>query len=128
MLFRALDFFPVSPDLIDVFDFYIAKHMRMAANQLVGDVPGDVLEIERAAFLRQLTMENDLQQQIAKFLFQLVIVTGFDRVEQFIDFLHRVPPQRAMILLAIPRAAFGRTQLRHDIEQIVDGRFLFHTI
>src|SRR6266704_4589498 len=54
MLFRVLDLFPVSPDLIDIFDFHAAEHVRMAADQLFGDVPRHLVEVEGAAFLRQL--------------------------------------------------------------------------
>ena len=50
---------------------------------------------------------------------------GFNGVEQFIHFLHRVPAQRAMILLAVPGTALRRTQLCHDLEQIIERR-LFH--
>ncbi len=38
VLFRALDFLPVRPDFIDVFNFGFAEDVRMAANQFVGDI------------------------------------------------------------------------------------------
>ena len=67
--------------------------MRMAANQFICDVAGNLLEIKRAALPRELTMKDDLQQQVTQFLSQLVIVPGFDSIKQFIHLFHRVPAQ-----------------------------------
>jgi hypothetical protein len=54
-----------------------------------------------------LAVENDLQEQIAKFFFQFMVVAGFDGIEQFIDLLDCVPAQRHMVLLTVPGAASG---------------------
>src|SRR6185369_3220890 len=88
---RSFDFFPVHPDLVHVFDFSLSENVRMAANQFLRDVPRDFVEIERAPFLRKLAMKDDLQQQIAKLLLKLVVIAGLNGIEQFINFLDRVP-------------------------------------
>ena len=51
LFFGALDFLPVRPDFIDVFNFGFAEDVWMAANQFVGDVAGNFFKIECAAFL-----------------------------------------------------------------------------
>ena len=123
LLLRVLDLFPVRPDLIDILHFHIAEDMRMAPNEFVRDMTGDFFEVERTAFLRELAVENDLQQEIAQLLRHFVIVFGFNGIKQLIDFLHRVKAQRHVILLAVPGTAIRRTQPRHHGEQVIDGAF-----
>ncbi len=95
VLLGPLDLLPVRPDLVHVLDLEVAEHVRMPADQLVGDVAGDLLEVKSAAFPGQLAVEHDLQEQIAQFLLQFVVVPGFDGVQQLIDLLDRVPAQRS---------------------------------
>ena len=54
--------------------------MRMAADQFVCYMPGNFFEVERPALLGQLAVKNYLQQQVAQFLGQLVIVTRLNGV------------------------------------------------
>ena len=61
VFFRALDSLPVRPNLLDVADFGIAKDMRMAADQLIGDMPGDLIKVKSAAFFGELAMKDHLQ-------------------------------------------------------------------
>ena len=122
----ALNLFPIRPDLIHVLDPQIAKDMRMPANQLVSDVPGDFIEIKSAPFAAQLAVKHHLQQQVAQFLGHLVIVPGLDGVEQFVNLFHCVPTQSVVILLTIPGAAFRRAQPGHDTEQVTNGILGFH--
>src|ERR1035437_10355533 len=126
VFFRLLDFFPVRPDFVHVFDFGFAENVRMAADQFINEMPRDLFKIKRAALVRQLAVENYLQQQIAQFLGHLNVVARLDGVNQFINFLNRVAAQRQVRLLAVPRTARGRTQPRHDFEQIVYRRLFFH--
>ena len=64
VLFCPLYFFPVRPDLRDICDLQVAKNMRVSSDQLVGNVASHFVKIESAAFLRELAMEDNLQQQI----------------------------------------------------------------
>ena len=73
-----LDFFPVRPDLVYIFDFGFAKNVRMPANQFIHEMPRDLFEIKRAAFARKLAVKNHLQQQIAQFLRHLDVVARLD--------------------------------------------------
>jgi hypothetical protein len=107
VFFRLLDPLPVRPDLIDVLHLHIAEDVRMAANQLVRNVSRDLFEVERPAFEGELTMKNHLQQQIAQFLLNFMVVARFDGIHELIDFLDRVVTQRHVVLLAVPRATGG---------------------
>ena len=93
LLLGVLDFLPVRPDFVHALDFGLPKDMRMPAHELFHDQPADLFEIKRAAFARQLAVEDDLQQQIAEFLGHFVVVLRLDGVNQFIDLLDGVAPQ-----------------------------------
>jgi hypothetical protein len=56
--------------------FVVAKDVRMPAHQFLHNQPADLFKIKRAAFLRQLAVENNLQQQIAEFLGHFVVVAA----------------------------------------------------
>src|SRR5438445_13629761 len=81
VLLSLLDLLPIGPDLVHVLDLEIAKNMRVAANQFIGNVAGDFIKIERATLFGQLTVENDLEKQVAQFLGHLVIVASLDGIE-----------------------------------------------
>src|SRR5437868_1365963 len=85
-------------------------------------MPGDFLEIKRAPLRCELAVKHDLEQQIAEFFGQFMVVTGFDGIEQLVNLLDRVPTEREMVLFPIPWAALWRTQPRHDLQQIINGR------
>jgi len=121
--FGFLDFLPLGPNFIDGFGAGFAEDVGMAAEKFFGNVAGDGVEIKGAAFVRELAMEDDLEQKIAEFFGHFVVVAGFDGVHQFVNFLDGVEAQAHVILLAVPRAASGGTEARHDVEQVVDGGF-----
>jgi hypothetical protein len=100
-----------------------AEDMRMAADHLVGDRGGDVVEIERAAFFRHAGMEHDLKHQVAEFFLELCHGAALGGFGDFIGFLDGVGRDRGEVLLAVPWAAgFGIAQLGHDSEQALDRR------
>ena len=126
VLFRALDLFPIRPDFVNIFDLCFSEDVRMAANEFFDKHPANTVKIERLSFARQLTVENDLQQQIAELLGHFVVVTCLDGVNQFINFLNGVAAQGHVRLLTVPWATGRGTQPGHDAKQILDGAFLFH--
>ena len=126
VLLGPLDSLPVGPDLVHILHAQAAEHVRMPPDQLVGDVAGNLLKIKGAAFPGQLAVEHHLQEQVSQLLFQFVVVPGLDGVEQFIDLLDRMPAQRHVVLLPVPRAAPGRPEPGHDAQQIADCRTILH--
>jgi len=63
----------------------------MTANEFRRDMTSDGVEVKRTAFLAQLTMKYDLEQHIAQFLNHLLVIPGFDSIQQFINFFDSVP-------------------------------------
>ena len=105
VLLGPLDPLPVRPYLVHILDVNVPKYMGMPPDQFIRNAAGDFLEVKCPAFPGQLAMENNLQEQIAKFLFQFMVVAGFDGVEHLIDLFDRMPTQRHVVLLAVPGAA-----------------------
>ena len=123
---RAFDFFPIHPDFIHAFDFCFSENMRMAANEFFHEQAADAFKVKSVAFARELAMKDHLQQQVAEFFCHFVVVARLDGVNQLIHFLNRMTAQSQVRLLPVPGTTRRRTQLRHDTQQIFNGRFLFH--
>ena len=61
---------------------------------------------------------DDLQQQVAEFVAQIVEIAARDGVGHLVGFLDRVGRDRREILLDVPGApGIGRAQRRHDLDQ-----------
>ena len=80
------------------------EHVRMAADQLVGDVTGNRREVTLAALLQQQREEVDLEQDVAELVDQLRVVARVSRVGELVGLLDGVRHDAALVLLAIPRA------------------------
>ena len=78
--------------------------MRVAADQLLAHVLGDVGERARAALLEQQRQEVDLEEDVAELVEQLRVVARMRGGGQLIGLLDRVRDDRALVLLAVPRA------------------------
>ena len=78
--------------------------MRVAADELLAAVLGDRAEIARAALLEQQRQEVDLKEDVAELVEQLRVVAGVRRVGELVGLLDGVRDDRALVLLAVPRA------------------------
>ncbi len=122
-----LDLIPLNVDLVGRQPAFVAEHVRMTADQLLGDRLHHVAERERALLLGHAGVEHDLQQQVAQFVLQVVEVAAADRVGHLVGFLDGVGRDGREILLEVPRAAAaGRAQRRHDLDQPGDVAGGFH--
>ena len=82
--------------------------MRVPAQHLVSDAPGDVIEAELAFFVGDLRVKYDVEQQVAQLFLQILGVVTLDRVEQFVRFIERIGGDRCAGLADIPGATvFG---------------------
>ena len=93
---------------------------------MVGDGFDHVAESEFALFLGHAGVEDDLQQEVAEFVTQIVEIAARYGVGDFIRFLERVGGDGLESLLDVPWAAGNRRPQRgHDLEQAgyVFGRF-----
>ena len=92
--------------------------MGMAANQLVANASGNRIEIEALCFPGDLRVEHHLQQQVAEFLLEILVVTMTDCIGHFVGLFQDIWHQRGMGLFQVPGAArCWIPQLCHDIDQ-----------
>ena len=95
----------------------VGEHMRMAADHLARDRLDHVAEGKGVLLFRHAGVIDDLQQEIAEFLAEIVEIAARDRVGDLIGLLDRVGRDRRKILLEVPRAAGDRrAQRRHDLD------------
>ena len=83
--------------------------MGMPADHFFRDVADDIIYREKAFFLRNPGVHNDLQQQVAEFFFQVFrIACLFQHVDaayHFCSFLNAGCLQCRMGLFSVPRAS-----------------------
>ena len=97
--------------------------MGMAVMQLVVDASGDIGQGEGAVFASELGVDEDLEQQVAEFFFEVDIgrqqfvvrrgLNSVDGLQDFVGFLQQVRPQRAVGLFTIPRAVLAQAMHEH---------------
>ena len=100
----------------------------MAAHQLAVDGEQRIRDIEAAFFGGHLREEHGLQQQVAEFVGEALPVAGVDGVHHFIGFFEEIGLDGVEVLFAIPGAATGGAEARHDFNQTREGgsgRLLF---
>src|SRR5438477_12302093 len=89
----------------------------MSADQLAVDGFERIGNIETAFFGGHLCEENGLEQKMAEFLGQPIPIAGIDGVEDFVGFLQEIGLDCVEIRFAVPRAAAGGAEARHDLEE-----------
>src|SRR6266508_351038 len=109
-LLLPLDRLPIAQHLAGGADLDVAEHVRVPADQLLGDGARDPVDVELPGVLGDLGVEHHLQEQVAQLLAQ-VVGTGrarallLDRVEDLVDLLHQVAGEARVGLLGVPGAA-----------------------
>ena len=99
--------------------------MGMAADHLGGDGLDHIAEIEQSGFFRHAGVKHDLEQEIAQFVRQRLVIAILDAGRDFIGFLDGVRRDGGEGLGAVPGTAVWRAQPAHDLEQLghVAARF-----
>ncbi len=93
----------------------------MSAHELVVDRGRDGVEIEPAALFGHAGVKDDLEQQIAQLIPNLLRLAGLDGVRNFVGLLDRVGRDRLEGLLDVPRtAALGTSEPGHDATEALD--------
>ena len=103
-LLALLDLVPVAEHLLRGARLHLAEHVRVSADQLLGAVLRDLSEVAGAALLEQQREEVDLEEDVTELVEQLGVVTAKRRVGELVGLLDGVRDDRALVLLAIPRA------------------------
>ncbi len=102
----------------------------MAVDHLRARHLSDITDVEAVGILlRDGRVHQHLQQQVAELLAKRGALAAVNGIEHLVRFLEEVGPQRAVRLLAVPRAAAGRAQvLDHLVEgaQGLDGFVTHH--
>ena len=100
----------------------VGEDVRMAADQLLDDVAGDVVDVERlvGVLSGDPRVEHHLEQQVTELLAQVVAVAGLDRLDRLVGLLDEVAHQRLVRLLAVPGAL--ATQPVHHRDQVEQPR------
>ncbi len=127
-LFGGLDGIPLLQHGVGVGQIDVAKNMRMAANELVVDFTGHVVEIELAGLGGHLRVHDDVKEQIAQFLAHVGEIVAVNGVEQFGHFLDQAVADALMGLFDVPRAAPRAAQPRHRVAEVVNRTHVVEAI
>ena len=99
-----LDRVPVAQHLAGRLGLDLAEHVRVAADQLLAAVLGDVGQRAGAALLEQQRQEVHLEEHVAELVEQLGVIARVGGRGQLVGLLDRVRDDRALVLLAVPGA------------------------
>ena len=121
-----LDLVPNLEHLVGALGIRIAKHVRVAANELGVDIARHVGQRKLAGVGSNLRMQHDLHEHVTQFLAQVNRVVRLDAVERLVGLLDHVLADAAVRLLAVPRAAIGLTQTPDGLHQMLQlGRRVY---
>jgi hypothetical protein len=93
--------------------------MRMPPHQLVVQMVQHIGNGEMALVGRHLRIKQHLQQQVAQLLGQVRKVAPLNGVEDLVGLFQRVFADGIEGLFAVPRAAAGSPQPRHDLDRLL---------
>ncbi len=93
----------------------VSEDVRMATDDLPGDRCLDVGQVEDPRLGGQLSVEDDLEEQVAELLGELGRGAGLERVVDLVCLLEEVLPQRLVGLLPVPWAAIGKSKSMADV-------------
>src|SRR4051794_6624528 len=94
------------------------EDVRVAADQLLDEVTGHLVDAERLAggpLLGDPGVEEHLEQQVSELLAQQGEIAGLDRFDDLVGLLEEVPRERLVRLRGVPRAAAGRPEAVHHL-------------
>jgi hypothetical protein len=99
----------------------------MPPDQFLGDGLDYVAEFKRALLLGHPGVEDDLEQEIAKLIAELIEVVVLDRIGDLVGFLERIWRDGPKGLFEVPgAAAAGGAEGGHDLDQSTDVSGGFH--
>src|SRR5690606_14113338 len=116
-LLLRLDGFPVLQHLFGAAHLDVTEDVRMAAHQLLDDAADGVVGTEAALSAAELGRKHDLQRQFPELFLQVARVASVDGVHDLARLLQHVALEGGERLLTVPRAAVGREQALHHLDQ-----------
>ena len=115
VFFLTFELLPVLDHLARRLGLHVAVDVGVPVDEFVAKHVADVGDVEVARFGADFGVEDDVQQQVAQFLGDVVHVVRQDGVGQFIGFFDGIGPQAVHRLFAVPRAFFA--QIVHHVQQ-----------
>ncbi len=107
----------------------LAEYMRVSPQHLVGYTLRNVSEIELSLFLGDTGMEDNVEQQIAKLLLDVLGIVTFDCIDQFVGFIQGMTGDGLAGLANIPGTAIFRIpQIHHNLQQVFDCAHQFYCV
>ena len=100
---------PVAQNLGRIRDLGLGEHMRVAPDQLLGRVPGDLRKVAGTALLQQERQEMNLEQHVTELVQELGVVAAVCGVGQLVGLLEGVRHDRPLVLLPVPGALDPQT-------------------
>ena len=122
----ALDGVPVVEHLLAGLRLHAAKDVRVAVDELLAGLVGHVVDIPAAGFFLHARVEDDLHQQVAQLLAQVVAVVLVDGLADLIGLLQHVAADALVRLLAVPGAAAFRAQVGDDVHKVAQAVAVFY--
>jgi hypothetical protein len=71
-------------------------------------------------FIRHLRMQDNLEQNVTKFLEKSFVILIVNRVDQLIALFQQMRLERRVSLFPVPRAAIGRSQFGYYFPQAIN--------
>ncbi len=112
----GLDPLPVLLDLLRGRRVHVTEDVRVTPDELGDEAAGDVVDVERrlGALLGDPGVEEDLEEDVAELLGEVVAVAVLDGLEHLVRLLDEVGRQGVVRLLGVPRAPARGAQSVHD--------------
>ena len=121
--FLRLDPLPHAVHCARGLGLFIAENMRVASDHLPRDGISDRREVEFSRFFSHLRVKDDLKQQIAQLVLEVVKIAARDRIGDLIGFLDGIGRNAGEVLLDVPGTAMlSVPQHRHQQDQIGNGQ------
>lgn len=121
MALLGFDYFPVAEDFGGVFSALFTEDVGVAANHFFIDFADDVGDGEAAFFASNLGVKEDLEKEVAQFFSEFGVIGTFKCIEDLVRFFDEIGAESSVGLFAIPRAAAGGTETRHESHEFFEG-------
>ena len=115
-----LDGLPLGERLAGGADRAVPEDVGVATDHLRHEVAQELGHRELAALVRDLGVEDDLEEEVAELAGELLEVAGVDRRRGLVRLFDEVGADVGEGLLAVPRAAAGGAQADHQVAQLAD--------
>jgi len=99
----------------------VGKDMGVTPYEFVGYGVGHIADIEFPTLLEEPGEENDLQQQVSKFLPDGLRLSVVNSLQHLVGLFHEVLAEGFRCLFGVPGAPLRRAQGRHDANQAHEG-------